>query len=260
MHKIALQLGPLTITWFGIFAAAGFLAGFWTASRRAPGRNLRAESIADLSTWLIIGAIVGARALYVATYWQEQFAGQPWTEILMVHHGGLVFYGGFAGALLAGYAFARYTQTPFWILADVMAPSIALGHAFGRVGCLMNGCCYGLECPWPWAIHFPADHDTAGRAVHPTQVYEMALNLILYGGLAWIYRRTRLPGAVFCAYLVGYGVIRFGVEFFRGDYAVHYWGGRLTSAQLLSLALMASGGILWFLLRPSGRRSSETRT
>ena len=252
VHKIAFELGPLSIHWYGILVAIGFLAGLWTASRRAARSGLPGEIIADLGFWLLLGAIVGARALYVATFWRVQFADKPIWEIFRLRSG-FVYYGGLIGATLAGLLFTRGKKIPFWKVADVLAPSIALGHAFGRMGCLMTGCCYGRACDLPWAIHFPADHETKGVGVHPTQVYEALLNLVLYAALAWLYRRKRFDGQVFAAYLVSYAVVRSFVECFRGDYPVRYLGGWATPAHLVSFGVFLAGlALLWKLPRKPG--------
>jgi len=144
--------------------------------------------------------------------------GKPASEIFMIHHGGLVFYGGLLGASLAGIIYIRVRQLPLWKVADILAPSIALGYVFGRIGCLLNGCCYGRICDQPWAIRFPSEHGTHGQPVHPTQIYDSLLNLGLYLALAWLYRRKKFDGQVFAAYLMCYAVTRSFVEMFRGDY------------------------------------------
>ncbi|MEW6304297.1 MAG: prolipoprotein diacylglyceryl transferase [Verrucomicrobiota bacterium] len=249
MHRVAFQLGGLTIHWYGVFMAAGFLAALWTAGRRALRVNASPERVMDLGPWLIVGAVVGARTLYVISYWKEQFAGKPFHEVFMVHHGGLVFYGGLIGSSLACILFVRKHRLALWQMADILAPSIALGHVFGRIGCLMNGCCFGRECSLPWAIHFPADHETHGAPVHPTQVYEALLNLALYGGLAWLFRRKKFDGQVFAVYLLGYAVLRSVVESFRGDYPVHYLGGWATPAHLVSIGIFACGAVLYWWQR-----------
>ena len=258
MHPIAFQLGSLTITWYGVMVATGFLIGLWTASRRALSGGFASEQILDLGPWLIVGTIIGARTLYVISYWNEQFAGRPWTEIFMVWRGGLVYYGGFIGATLAGILYARRKAMPMWKLGDVMAPSIALGSVFGRIGCLLNGCCYGRECDLPWAIHFPAGHQTYPHGVHPTEVYDSFLNLILYLFLAWLYRRKKFDGEVFAAYLIGYAVFRSIVELFRGDYPQHYLGGWATPAHLVSIGILCVGVVLWFVLPKTRTQSART--
>ena len=260
MHKVAFHLGGLSIHWYGILVALGFLAGLWTASRRGLRDGVAAERIIDLGPWLMLGTIVGARTLYVISYWdtlfvEPLFPRAPWTEIFMVQRGGLVFYGGLIGASLTGIIYVRAKKLPLWKLADILAPSIALGHAIGRIGCLMNGCCYGRACELPWAIRFPADHETHGVPVHPTQIYESLLNFALCAALAWLYRRKKFDGQIFATYLVCYALLRTFVESFRGDYPVYYLGGMVTPAQLVSVGILAVGLLLfWKLPRRQEKR------
>lgn len=250
VEQVAFRVGGLTIHWYGVLVAAGFLAGLWTASRRAPLAGVKSEIIVDFGPWLMVAAVAGARLLYVVSYWQQDFANQAWYEIFMIQHGGLVFYGGLIGASLATVFYARAKDLPLWRLADVFAPSIVLGHAFGRFGCFANGCCYGSPTQLPWAINYPVGHLAHGASVHPTQMYEALLNLGVYSFLAWKYRRRDFDGQVFALYLLGYGGVRFAVEFFRGDYPVRYLGGWATPAQLVSVAVIAAGIALWHLLAP----------
>ncbi|MCL5098390.1 MAG: prolipoprotein diacylglyceryl transferase [Candidatus Omnitrophica bacterium] len=250
MHKIAFQFGSFTITWYGILVASGFLAGLWNASRRAVSVGIAAEQVLDLGPWLVIGGILGARILYVLSYWKDYFSHQPFWEMFMVQHGGLVYYGGLIGAVLAGSIYVRHKRLPYWKTTDLLAPSIALGHAFGRVGCLMNGCCYGRPTTLPWAIHFPLDHETAGVGVHPTEIYSALANLGLYVVLAWLFRRKKYDGWIFALYLVAYSVLRGWIEMYRGDYTTYYLGGHFTPAQLVSMAVFVAGvGLLYWLPR-----------
>jgi phosphatidylglycerol:prolipoprotein diacylglycerol transferase len=258
VHPVAFQFGPFTVTWYGVMVALAFLAGLWTASRRGWRDGISTEKVLDLGPWLIIGTILGARTLYVVSYWHEQFANHPVSEIFMVWKGGLVFYGGLIGATLAGVLYARLKRIPLWKLADTIAPSIALGYVFGRIGCLMNGCCYGLACNLPWAITFPTVSNGAppGVPLHPTQIYDSLLSLLLYAFLAWLYRRKKFDGQVFAAYLIGYPLLRSFVEIFRGDYPQHYLGGWATPAQVISMGIVLVGVTLWIVLsrkRPAVR-------
>ena len=234
--------------------ALGFVAGFWTASRRALRVGMHMETVLDLGPWLIIGTIAGARTLYVITFWKEQFAANPFPEIFMVQHGGLVFYGGLVGASLGTILYSWNKKVPLWKLADVLTPSIALGSAFGRIGCFMNGCCYGSPCTLPWAVHYPADNPTYPQGVHPTQLYDALLNFVLYLGLVWVFRhKRRFDGQIFALFLMGYAVFRSIAELFRGDYPVnqHFLGGIATPAQMVSLVVLLSGVMLfWLLPRP----------
>ena len=248
MHPIALKLGPLPIHWYGVMVAVAFLLGLWTASRRGLRDKIPPEAIVDLGPWAIVGTILGARTLYVISYWQESFAGKPWTEIFAIWNGGLVFYGGLIGASLACMIFTRIRKLPLWRLADALAPSLALGYVFGRIGCFLNGCCYGRECHLPWAVTFPKDNPLSPPTypVHPTQLYEALLNLCLYGFLAWLYRRKKFDGQIFGVYLVCYAFLRSFVEMFRGDYPErqHYLGGWATPAHLVSIGILAAGLLL----------------
>lgn len=232
--------------------ALAFIVGLWTASRRGLREGIPAEKIFDIGPWLIIGTIIGARALHVVTYWQEEFAGQPFWEVFAVWQGGLVFYGGLIGATLAACMYARLKQIPVWKLADVLAPSIALGYVFGRIGCFLNGCCYGRACSLPWAVTYPADNPNHPPTfpVHPTQLYDSLMNLALYVGLAWLYRHKKFNGQVFAAYLLCYAVTRSIAESFRGDYSpLHIHSAlHLTPGQLVSIGIFAAGAVLWALL------------
>src|SRR5690242_10220173 len=105
----------------------------WTAARRAKVDGISGERVYDLGPWLIVGAIIGARTLYVISYWKEQFAGQPFLEVFKIYQGGLVFYGGLIGASLASLIYFRIKKLSVWKMADILAPSIALGYVFGRM-------------------------------------------------------------------------------------------------------------------------------
>jgi phosphatidylglycerol---prolipoprotein diacylglyceryl transferase len=255
VHKVAINLGGLTVYWYGVLVALGFLAGLWTASRRALRDGLRAENVLDTGPWLLLGAIVGSRLLFVINNWQTDFAGKPILNILNLRQGGLVFYGGLIGAALATIIYLRVKALPLWKMADALAPSIALGAVFGRLGCLMNGCCYGRPCRLPWAIHFPTDHDTQGIGVHPVQIYDSLSNLALYVGLVWLYRRKTFNGQVFATHLICYALLRSFVERFRNDYApADYVLGLLTPAQFISAGILAVGALLYWRL---GRLSQQ---
>ena len=228
--------------------ACAFLAGLWTATRRARLANVHGDVIADVTMWLMAGSIIGARFVYVTTYWKQEFADQPFSEVFMIQHGGLVYYGGLIGAMISAFGYLYWKKLPVWKIADILAPSIALGSVFGRIGCLLNGCCYGRACDLPWAIHFPADHETHGAGVHPTEIYDALLNLILYVFLAWLFRRKKFDGQIFTTYLIIYAVFRSIAEYFRGDYPADHVHAGLTSAQLVSVPIFVTGIILALIL------------
>jgi phosphatidylglycerol---prolipoprotein diacylglyceryl transferase len=257
VHKVAFSLGGFQVYWYGVLVATGFLAGLWTASRRGLRDGIRAETILDVGPWLLLGAVVGSRALYVINNWQADFAGKPWFNIVNLRQGGLVFYGGLIGAASATIVYLLVKKLPVWKLADALAPSIALGACFGRLGCFMNGCCYGQPTSLPWAVHFPAEHETRGAGVHPVQLYDSFGNLGLYLFLAWLYRRKTFDGQVFAAHLLCYAVLRSFVERFRNDYGVsdYFLGGLLTPGQFISIGILAAGAILYWRLKMSAKKA-----
>lgn len=261
VHPIALDFSPLPLRWYGIMVALAFVVGFWTAGRRAPLSGVAGEKVVDAAVWLVLGAVIGARFLYVISYWDRLmekplFPNAPWTEVFMLQRGGLVYYGGLIGASLACIIYARLRKLPLWKFGDILAPSIALGYMFGRVGCFLNGCCFGRACNLPWAVRYPVGHEThpvdgLATPVHPTQLYDSLLNLGLYFFLAWLYRRKKFDGQVFATYLLCYAVTRSFVELFRGDYSAPHLRGGLTPAHLVSIGIFVAGAILfWILPRP----------
>lgn len=254
MHPIAIQFGNFSIHWYGIFVAIGFLAGLWTASRRGLRSGISADAVMDFAPWLMLGVIVGARLLHVVSYWNDEFANKPWTEVFMIQRGGLVFYGGFFGATIALFFYLRRKAIPFLKFADVLVPSLALAHAFGRIGCLMTGCCFGKVCAVPWAVRYPVGHATHPSGlpaipVHPAQIYESILNLGLYFFLAWLYRRKKFDGQIFAAYLLCYAVLRSFVESFRADYqpSEYFFNGSISPGQFVSIGIFAAGLILFWI-------------
>jgi len=257
VHPVAFHIGGLAIYWYGILTAAGFGAGLWTASRRVAGHPVLPRSVvADLGPWLIVGGLVGARLWFVISYWNDDFAGKPLWEIFNIRGGGLVFYGGLVGAAIAGGLFARIRRLPLWELADVLAPSIALGHAFGRVGCYTNGCCYGAPTRLPWGVPLPDAPVGQAVLVHPTQLYEAILLVGLCAALAWHYHRKRFAGHTFALYLIAYAILRFTLEFFRGDYGTPSLAG-LKPGQAFSLVTLAAG--VWLFLSQRASTPADTR-
>jgi phosphatidylglycerol:prolipoprotein diacylglycerol transferase len=244
VHPVFIRLGPLDIHTYGVLVAAGFVAGLWLAARRAGRSGLKTEAVTDLGAWLIVAGILGAKLFHVIFFWGEFVAGWQAEGVRSLREG-FVFYGGFIGACAATIFYARRRQLPLWKLADVLAPSVAIGHAFGRLGCFFNGCCFGKACALPWAVEFPPPHLMRGMPVHPTQLYEAAGNLAIYAGLSALYRRKRFDGQIWWLYVLCYGALRFAVEFFRGDYDAH-WLGVFTLGHVIAAGMIALAAAMLF--------------
>lgn len=238
MHQILFRIGPLDIHTYGVLVALGFIAGLWTASRRAPREGRQPEHISNLGVWLILAGMAGGKLFHIMFFYDEFIAGWRQEGFRSLREG-FVFYGGFIGACLATIMYTRRKRLPLWKVADLCAPSVALGHAFGRLGCFFNGCCYGKACALPLAVKFPAPHLMHNVPVHPTQLYEAAGNLLIFAGLSAFYRRKRFDGQVWWLYVLTYGVLRFAVEFYRGDYD-NYWLGVFTLGHIIAAGMVVA--------------------
>ncbi len=243
MDRVCFYIGRKPIYWYGVLVAAG-LAAAWAHLRRLGRRaGFDEQLVSNMVLVAMLGGLVGARAAYVAANWSE-YAGR-WSEIIRIDHGGLVFYGGALGAAAALSVHAALRRIPWRRYADFIVTGLPLGHAFGRIGCFLNGCCYGraLSGAPDWM---------GGR--WPVQLMEATANLLIYGALTRLYIRGTTPGMVFAAYLMSYPVIRFLLEFLRGDQRA-VWAG-LHVAQWMSLALFATGVLLAWIWKTQ-RRSPD---
>ena len=235
MHPVCFHIGERAIYWYGVMMALAFLAGMinWWQLGRKEGRDWAFAS--DLAFWLMLAGILGARTAYVISDWRY-FLADP-AQILRIDQGGLIYYGGFIGATLVLAIMARVRHESFLGLCDFGITSIPLGHALGRIGCFLNGCCYGTPTDLPWAV--PVN----GVLRHPIQLCEAALNLLIFFFLRALYRRGGKAGHVMGAYLVCYSVVRFLMEFGRGDERLRW--SAFTTAQWLSVFLLVVGLLLW---------------
>ena len=246
-----IDLGFLALPTYGVLLVTGIALGIALAGKRATAAGLPGEKVADLAFWVVLWGLVGAKVLLLVTSpsYLTSLANLWW----LLRSGG-VFYGGFIGAAIAAYVLLRRYRIPFRRAADALAPSLALGHAFGRLGCFAAGCCYGAACGQPWGVTFthPLAHSISGTPLHvplhPTQLYEAAFNLANYGLLAWLYKRRPAPGTVLSVYLMVYGVGRFAIEYFRGDADRGFvLGGMLSTSQAIAIAMVVVGAVLLFM-------------
>jgi phosphatidylglycerol---prolipoprotein diacylglyceryl transferase len=227
-----------------------FLAGTAVAVRLARLRGISSEHVLDLTAIILVAGIVGARLLYLALQW-SYFRENP-THIWRLWEGGLSFQGGLVAALLAGAVYCHRRGLSFQAMGDVIAPGAALGYAIGRVGCFLNGCCYGAPTDLPWACQFhdPPITGPLTPPSHPTQLYASLASLVMFGLLLGIFRRQRVTGQVLWSYLLFYAVYRFAIEFLRKGATAEVMGAYLTGAQWACVATaLVAGAALWRLSR-----------
>ncbi len=218
MHPILINIGSFNLYTYGLFVALGFLAAMWISKLNAKPHDISAETITDIFFVILVSALMGARLLYVLinfNSYKDNLLG-----IFQIWNGGLVFFGGFIGAVAACIVYLNKKNLDIWQTADIISPGIALGHAIGRIGCLFAGCCYGKTCELPIAIKFTNENSLAPLDVflHPTQVYSMVSNLILFSILLWLQKHKKFNGMVFLIYIMLYSLFRSIIEFFRGDF------------------------------------------
>ncbi len=233
---------PIQIRSYGVMLMLAFAAGIYVAMQRAPLYRIDPPSIIDLSLFILVGSLIGARVCYVLLNWGHEFANEAPREVLSVWEGGLSFHGGLIGGVLAGLLFCWWRRERPSVLADLVAPSVALGYAIARLGCFLNGCCHGGPTNLPWGVDFPepADKTQVHVYVHPTQLYASLGSLLVAILLLWLVPRIRVPGHLGFWYLVFGSVVRFVVESIRRGYTAHPWGPWkvLTQAQAASVALI----------------------
>jgi phosphatidylglycerol:prolipoprotein diacylglycerol transferase len=243
-------LGPVPIRLYGLMIGLGFILGIFLAARQARKEGVSPERVLDLGVFVLLAAIVGSRVLFVLTNLHE-FASKP-LDAFALWRGGLVFYGGLLAAVPVGIWYLKKHEMPVWKTMDIMAPSIALGQAFGRLGCFSAGCCYGAPSSGFFSVVFNDPHSLAplGIPLFPTQLVESAGNLLIFLLLLLVRRYKTFDGQVFWLYALLYAVLRFVIEFFRGD-AVRglYFNNTISTSQIIAIGMAILAGIMLWKLR-----------
>ncbi|MCM8527483.1 MAG: prolipoprotein diacylglyceryl transferase [Lentisphaeraceae bacterium] len=256
MHPHLFNLFGLEIRSFGLMAATGLLLAFWLMRKRAIKAEQDPEVLSDILFFSMIGSLIGARLLYVIRNYEAEFAGN-FIKIFKINEGGIVFQGGFIGGLLVAWFLCKKKNFDFITGLDIIAPCLALGHAMGRIGCFLNGCCYGGICESSLGVQFPKnslpymDQLSSGKLqplaehslpVHPTQLYSFAANIVICIILIAVTAKLKIKGHLFSLYLMIYGVWRLSIEFLRDDQDRHLG---LSVAQYIAIGQFAVGLALW---------------
>ncbi len=250
---------------FGIMLVLACFGALRISAWRARKERLDPEDVYGLATWLFAGGVIGARAFFVI---QHHETLRDWTDILRFWQGGIVFYGCIIGGLAGSLMYWARHPFPFRPMADAVAPALALGVAVGRIGCFLNGCCFGAVCDWPWAVRFPAEtlpwasqvaaglipaHASHSLPIHPTQLYAVLDGFLILALLSWFFPRRRRDGEVMALLMVTYPIARYMEESLRADEGPFFAG--LTISQNISILVFACGVATWcwLLTRPRGR-------
>lgn len=257
MHPTLFRIGPVEVHSYGTMLMVGFVAGILLSRREARRLGVSPDLPLDLGVWILIAAVVCARALFVAMNWAD-FAPRPLQVLYLWREGGLSFHGGLIGGVLAAVAFARRSKLSSWLVVDMMTPGLALGYGLARFGCLLNGCCYGAPTSLPWGIRFPyyPDSEIATDPSHPTQIYSALGSFLILAILLLVRRRLPVRGQLFLLYLMLYAPMRAVVEIFRKGYTAQVVFDGLTQAQAAS-ALIFVCALAGFALVTMRARHAE---
>jgi phosphatidylglycerol:prolipoprotein diacylglycerol transferase len=265
IDPVLFSIGGFQLRYYGLMyiVAFGVTYGLLIYRSRRDGFDHPAEHVQDLMVWLIVGTILGGRLGYVIFYDLAFFMRHPLKIILPVDFAdglrfvgisGMSYHGGMLGVVVAGIMFCRRQRWSFWETADFLAPAVPLGYTFGRIGNFINGELYGRATTVPWGMYFPLD--PARHLRHPSQLYEaLGEGLLCFAVLWGLRNRAALRGSLLGLYLVGYGLVRFVIEYFRQpDAHLMFVLGPLTMGQVLC-GVMIAAGVVVALVGRQARRS-----
>lgn len=243
----------LTIYTYGVLVALAFLAGLVFVYFEAKRVGESPQEITNLVFYVIIAAIIGSRVVYVLVVEPASILKNP-LVLIKVWEGGLVFYGGLIGAILVSLYYVWRHHLNYWKITDIFAPAIPLGHAFGRMGCFMAGCCHGRPSPdaW-WSLKFPSGVGSFAPPdipLYPTQLIEAGFNLLVFVGLFLFRKHKRFQGQVLAVYLIIYAILRSIIELYRGDAERGFVVDEtLSTSQFISIIMVVFAAGIWIVNR-----------
>lgn len=263
MCRDLFHIGPVPIHSYGVLLAIGFLVAYWMLSRRSEAYGLPRDRMSDVALWALVGGIIGARFFFVVQEWHT-FADKPWYSVFNIMEGGMTSYGGYAFGFLTVWFWSRRTKLPLLVLLDALTIPVLVASAIGRIGCFLNGCCFGSECDLPWAV---VTHDDLGNTYygHPAQLYDtgfLLLSALFLKVFETSYLRKPIRGSMVAGFLILYGASRFIFEFFRAGYSSHssIEGFFLTDAQIVAGAMVICGFVWLVYLLKSRPEPHESAT
>lgn len=248
------EIGGLLITWHGVFTAVGIAAGVFLSSRLAKRAGIPDDEIYNIALILLIGGVIGARALYVLEN-IDSFSDRP-VDIFRITEGGISIYGALIGGTISSFLYVKWRKLPVAQIADIAAAGAILGQAVGRIGDIINGEHHAIETDLPWAVRYvhPNTLGEPGLAVHPAVAYEMIGDLLILGFMLWLLPRQPRSGYVFFAWVFLYAALRLGISFLREDEIV-FLGLRM--AQVVAIIMMAAAVVGVYYLRQVARPLSR---
>ncbi|MHB0999730.1 MAG: prolipoprotein diacylglyceryl transferase [Armatimonadota bacterium] len=261
MYSILFYIGPVPVRAYGLMLWVGLMLGLYRTVWAARRTSINPEHAVDVILISVLAGVFGAHIVSILLdlpfYWQNpgEIVGL-WKGILSPSGGlrGLSFHGGLIGGVGAAYIYTRRKKINFTEMLDLCTPGLAIGYGITRIGCFLNGCCYGVPTDLPWGVRFDADalsHQLTPPS-HPTQLYAFGASIVIYMILVAVEKRRKFAGQVFLSYIAAYSVYRFLNEFLRRGVTAEVWFGGMTEAQIVSIImLVVSIPILYIRLRKS---------
>ena len=258
MHPVFIKIGSFELASYGLMTALGYVAACVYFLPRLKKINLDKDTFWNLIFIAFMGAIVGAKLLFILLNWDQlgtTFA-QKLTTIIRDFRYGFVFFGGMIVSVSALIIYIKRKGLPLFKVSDFLIVGLPLGHAVGRIGCFLAGCCYGRPTQLPWGVRFTDPHslvapELLGVPLHPTQLYESAANLLLFFVLAKLSAKPHKDGMILLLYIACYSLLRFGIEFFRGDFRGAFVLG-LSPSQGIAVLISIFAFSAWFFITREG--------
>ena len=245
MHNDLFSIGPFTIHGYGLMIFLGVISACFIAVKRARKLGLNSEILDSLIVWILVGGIAGAKILFWLTQ-LEAILNNP--KLMLDFNNGFVVYGGIMGGVVCGFLFCRLKKLDFLTYFDLLMPSVALAQGFGRIGCFLAGCCYGIESNHALSVVFPAgSFAPSGIHLAPIQLIASALNFLLFAILIFCSHRKKQKGQVAALYLILNSIGRFILEYFRGDLD-RGKVGFLSTSQFIAIFIFFVGFLFLYIL------------
>lgn len=241
MYPILFKIGPLTVYSYGAMLALALVICSFLLQRQAKRQGVNPELIFDFVFWVAVFGILGSRIFFI--FLNLSYFSDNLLEMIMIHHGGLAWQGGLILGSLAGFLFIKKKKMPFWQTVDLIVPYIALGQAIGRIGCFLNGCCYGKQADW--GIFFPV-HDLI---LQPTQLYSSASLFVIFFALKYFQNKKLSSGTIFILYLILASTQRFFIQFLRADYNPIFLNLGIFQIVNICVVFLAAYGYIYFKYR-----------
>lgn len=255
MYPILFKLGPLTIQTVSIFHALGFYVGIFMVIKYAKEYKFDKEKMYEFVVVIIIFSIIGARVFSILFDGSLNYYLNNPAAMLMLWNGGFTFYGGFVFAVLAGVWYIKKHNFDLWSVTDLFAPALALGLAVGRIGCFASGDSYGKPTDVPWAVIFsdPRSMAQVGIPLHPTQLYSVVTNSLIFVFLMYLKKNQRFKGQLAFSFIILYTLTRSFVEIFRNDPRGVYLNGVISTSQIISIIVIVLTLFVYFAMKKSNK-------